>query len=126
MPRRRTPLSAFLAIWLAGCATSGEAPAPVVETPLIPAVPADVLACARGPVTPPDRELDAGEVEKLWKTDRAALARVNGCLRRLVCQYQDLRAEIGKIETATCVPAAPPPRKKLLGHLRYQNKVAAQ
>jgi hypothetical protein len=93
---------------------------------VIPAVPADVLACARGPVTPPDRELDVGEVEKLWNTDRAALAHVNACLRRLVCQYQDVRAEIGKIETGSCAPAVLPPRKKLLGLLFHEKKVAAQ
>jgi hypothetical protein len=86
-------------------------------------VPVDVLFRAKRPVTPPDRELDAGEVEKLWKTDRAALARVNACLRRLVCQYQDVRAEIGKIETAICEPT---PRKKLLGHLFHEKKVASQ
>jgi hypothetical protein len=110
MPRRLTPPSALLAICLAGCATSSNAPAPVVEAPVIPAVPADVLAW---PVTSPDRELDAGEVEKLWKTDRAALARVNACLHRLVCQYQEVRqeigkTEIGKVEVAACEQKAAP------------------
>jgi hypothetical protein len=111
MRRRLTPPSVLLATCLAGCATSSNAPAPVVEAPVIPAVPADVLACARGPVTPPDRELDAGEVEKLWKTDRATLARVNACLRRLVCQYQELRQEIGKVEVAACEQKAAPVRR---------------
>ncbi|WP_316207176.1 MULTISPECIES: hypothetical protein [unclassified Bradyrhizobium] len=64
-------------------------------------MPADILACAHGPVAPPDQPLDAGEVERLWKTDRARLAQLNSCLRCAVCQYQDLRAELGRIETAT-------------------------
>lgn len=85
----------------------------MLEAPIIPAVPADVLACARAPVAPPDRELDAGEVEKLWKTDRATLARVNGCLHRLVCQYQELRQDIGKVDVAACEPPTVPlPRRR--------------
>jgi hypothetical protein len=95
-------LSASAATWLAGCATSANAPTPAVEVPVIPAVPADIQACAKAPVDPPDRALDAGEVERLWKTDRAALARVNACLNRLVCQYQDVRADIGKVDGTTC------------------------
>jgi hypothetical protein len=74
-------------------------------------VPADVAACAKEPVNPPDRAFDAGEAERLWKTDRAALARVNACLRRLVCQYQDVRADIGRVDVKTC-QERPPPRRK--------------
>jgi hypothetical protein len=65
-------------------------------------VPADVQACARSPVVPPDRELNAGEVERLWNTDRATLAKVNACLHRLVCQYQDVRQGIGRVDGAGC------------------------
>jgi hypothetical protein len=65
-------------------------------------VPADVQACARSPVVPPDRELNAGEVERLWNTDRATLAKVNACLQRLVCQYQDVRQGIGRVDGAGC------------------------
>lgn len=71
-------------------------------------MPADVLACAREPVDTPDRELDAGEIERLWKTDRAALAKVNSCLQRLICQDQAARADIGKSEGVTCEAPAKP------------------
>lgn len=102
--------SVLLAICLAGCGTFANhqpPPAPPPDAPILPAVPADVLACVKRPVTPPDRELDAGEVERLWKTDRAALAKVNSCLHRLICQSQDARQGIGKTEGATCEkPAA--------------------
>lgn len=70
-------------------------------------MPADVAACERAPVDPPDRELDAGEIERLWKTDRAALAKVNACLRRAVCQYQDVREGIGRVEGVACESAPP-------------------
>ncbi|WP_050419097.1 hypothetical protein [Bradyrhizobium tropiciagri] len=61
----------------------------------------------RKPVDTPDLELDAGEVERLWKTDRAALSKVNACLRRAVCQYQDTREGIGRVEGVSCDSAAP-------------------
>ncbi|MBR1313483.1 hypothetical protein JQ562_20740 [Bradyrhizobium sp. AUGA SZCCT0051] len=70
-------------------------------------MPADVAACERAPVDTPDRELDAGEIERLWKTDRAALAKVNACLRRAVCQYQDVREGIGRVEGVACESTAP-------------------
>jgi hypothetical protein len=37
-------------------------------------------------------------VKRLWKIDRDSLGRVSGCFRRLVCQYQDVRAGIGGVE----------------------------
>lgn len=91
---------------LAGCATSDSPPpAPPPAPPNLPAVPADVLACAQDPTDPPDRDLDAGEVERLWKTDRAALAKVNGCLRRLICQDLETRRELGWVDDKVCTPA---------------------
>ena len=89
---------------LAGCATSVDVPppAPAVAAPVIPNVPPDVLACASAPVVTPDRNIDAGETEKLWKTDRAKLAKVNACLHRLICEYQDVRRDIGKVNTVGC------------------------
>ncbi|WP_316184756.1 hypothetical protein [Bradyrhizobium sp. SZCCHNRI1003] len=102
-------LSVSIALLLAGCATSVKE-APRLAEPLpIPPLPADVLACAREPVAPPDHALDAGEVERLWKTDRARLAQLNSCLRRAVCQYQDLRAGLARVETATCRGDPPAP-----------------
>jgi hypothetical protein len=72
-----------------------------------------VLACAKDPLAPPDRDLDAGEVERLWKTDRAALAKVSACLRRLVCQDQEVREEIGRVEAVACeLDAKPGPPTK--------------
>ncbi|NLS69151.1 hypothetical protein E3H11_09505 [Bradyrhizobium brasilense] len=81
---------------------------PPPDAPNIPALPADVAACERAPVDTPDHELDAGEVERLWKTDRAALAKVDACLRRAVCQYQDVREGIGRVEGVGCEGAVPP------------------
>ena len=104
---------------LAGCATSVETPAPApIAPPTIPNVPPDVLACASAPVVTPDRNIDAGETEKLWKTDRAKLAKVNACLRRLICQYQDVRHDIGKVDTVACDPAPKPKRKPWLSFFR--------
>ncbi|MCP1731256.1 hypothetical protein [Bradyrhizobium elkanii] len=83
---------------------------PPPDAPNIPALPADVAACERTPVDTPDRDLNAGEIERLWKTDRAALAKVNGCLRRAVCQYQDVREGIGRVEGVACESTAPAER----------------
>ncbi|MHC1943437.1 hypothetical protein IF803_03525 [Bradyrhizobium sp. UFLA06-06] len=80
---------------------------PPPDAPNIPPMPADVAACERAPVDTPDRDLDAGEIERLWKTDRAALAKVNACLRRAVCQYQDVREGIGRVEAVACDSSAP-------------------
>ncbi|MCS3447259.1 MULTISPECIES: hypothetical protein [Bradyrhizobium] len=89
MQRRLILTSALLATCLAGCVASGSVDKlqpPPPDAPNIPPMPADVAACERAPVDTPDRDLDAGEIERLWKTDRAALAKVNACLRRAVCQ----------------------------------------
>ena len=94
--------SAFLALLLAGCAASVSQAPRAIEPPIIPPVPPDVLACRHDPVDVPDRDLDVGEIERLWKIDRDSLGRVNGCFRRLICQYQDLRAGIGRVETRVC------------------------
>ncbi|WP_316214274.1 hypothetical protein [Bradyrhizobium sp. SZCCHNR2032] len=109
MPRRKILLSVSTALLLAGCAASVKEAPHLVEPPLIPPLPADILACAHAPVAPPDQALDAGEVERLWKTDRARLAQLNSCLRRAVCQYQDLRAGLARVETATCRDDPPMP-----------------
>ena len=109
-----TLASAFLATQLAGCATFDEPEPvrPVVQSPEIPAVPSDVLACFQRPTIPPDAETNAGDVEKLWKTDRAALVKVNGCLHRLVCQYQDVRRDIGHVDGVACEEKKPAPKRK--------------
>lgn len=118
----------MIALQLAGCATFGNpepAPAPVVETPEIPAVPADVLACFQKPTDPTDADTNAGDVEKLWKTDRAALAKVNGCLRRIICQYQNVRQDIGHVEGVACQPK--PSTKSKPGWLAiFHHKAAAK
>jgi hypothetical protein len=98
----RTLICASLALLLAGCAASVSQAPRTTEPPIIPPVPSDVLACRHDPVDLPDRDLDVGEIERLWKIDRDSLVRVSGCFRRLICQYQDLRAGIGRVETTTC------------------------
>lgn len=77
----------------------------VFFTPPPPEIPADVQACSTAPVMFGEKQLDAGEVERLWKTDRARLARVNACLRRLICAVADYRREISKVEEYLCEPA---------------------
>jgi hypothetical protein len=68
----------------------------------VPPVPADMQLCPREAVTVPGRDLTDAEVERLWKTDRASLALLNGCFLRLLCQYADVRREIAKIDDALC------------------------
>lgn len=65
------------------------------------------MACAKDPLTPPDRDLDAGEVERLWKTDRAALSKVNGCLHRLVCQSLEANRDLAQRDGVVCSDAPP-------------------
>lgn len=86
---------------LAACAGSIDDPPPLTTTH-IPPVPADVLACRQEPTNPPDRDLTAGEVEKYWKTDRARLAKVNGCFGRLICQYQYVAAGLAGAAQSAC------------------------
>lgn len=51
------------------------------------------------------RKLTVGEMERLWKTDRRTLAEVNSCFERIVCQYHQVRKEIGRVEEEPlCVP----------------------
>jgi len=93
----------LIATALAGCATSVEPPAPPAPAPIIiPTVPPDVLACVKGPSDVPDSALDACQVEKLWKTYRASLAKVNACLHRVVCQYQEVTKEFGNADGVSC------------------------
>jgi hypothetical protein len=100
----RTALSLlFLALPLAACATSGDhALPPIAEPPVIAPIPSDVRACIREPADTGTEPLNEGEAERLWSTDRAALVRVNGCLRRLICLYQDVRKDIGHINDVGC------------------------
>jgi hypothetical protein len=94
--------SVSLALLLAGCAASVSETARSIDPPIIPPVPSDVLACRHDPVDVPDRDLEVGEIERLWKIDRDSLGRVSACYGRLVCQYQDVRAGLGRVETKTC------------------------
>ena len=102
MRRLQILRSVFLALLLAGCAASVNQAPRAVEPPVIPPVPADVLACRHDPVDVPDRDLEVAEIERLWKIDRDRLARVSACFQRLVCQYRDVRAGVGRVDTATC------------------------
>lgn len=92
---------------LAGCAASGDA-LPDPTAAYIPQLPADVLACRQSPTIIPDRELTAGEVERLWKTDRARLAKVNGCFGRAICQYQYVAAGLAKASQVACEGSGSP------------------
>lgn len=93
-----------LLILLPGCGSNPLAKEYVTLTPNIPSVPSDVERCAEEPVVRGTR-LSPSEVNRLWNRDRASLARVNGCFYRLICQYHDVRREIGKIEDEPqCTP----------------------
>jgi hypothetical protein len=100
MRHLRIQIAVSTLLLLAACAT----PDKQIEyiTPPAPEIPADVQVCLRSPTDVPESELDAGQVERLWKTDRARLAQVNGCLRRLICSVADYRREISKVEENLC------------------------
>lgn len=85
-----------LFLLLAACANNPQKEY-VVQAPNIPAVPSDVDRCAEDPTSRPAK-LSAAEANRLWNVDRASLARVNGCFYRLICQYHDVRKEIGQVE----------------------------
>lgn len=76
--------AALIATGLAGCGLSADRPVPQPKTGL-PKVPADLRACfeAEG-VDIPDRDLNAGEVERLWKEDRRKGVAWQRCGRRLL------------------------------------------
>ncbi len=113
----------LLALLLPGCANSGL-PQLVAVTANIPPIPPDVELCAQE-ATARGARLTAKEANRLWNLDRTALAKVNGCFYRLICQYHDVRREIGRVESepqciATeeelrkeAVPPNPKARKKL-------------
>lgn len=87
----------LIAAPLAACATSGDLP-----KPNIPPVPPDVARCERTATDLPDRALTAEEIERLWKTDRAALGVVSNCLHRSICQTADTRRRIGGVDDPLC------------------------
>lgn len=108
MRHLQIPLLALIAVLLVGCETFGKkdpVPAPVPQAPFIAAIPSDVDGCAQAPAAIPDRALTAEETERLWKTDRARLRKLNGCFVRLKCGYAAVRKEVGKVETQRTCPA---------------------
>lgn len=112
---------------LTGCST-GQGAIPQFVTPNIPQIPPDVAACEKEPASDPrngsPRRLTAGEVEKLWKTDRRSLQYVNDCFRRIVCQYHDVRKEIGRVEDEpVCVPTEDELRKSVPNIRKHQKRL---
>lgn len=98
--------------------------APPPAPPVIPAVPADVASCLRNPTN--GETLTAEQIERAWKTDRATLVRVNSCLRRIVCQYQAVRKDIGRVaDAATCAHTNPHQNKRTVWQ-RVTGKDAAK
>lgn len=102
----------------AACGERNNIPAPNVDPvpQVVPRLAADILTCQRDPSNPPDRELNKGETERFWRTDRLGLIRVNTCVWRAICQNEDTRREIALIETSInelcAVPPKTAPKKK--------------
>ena len=89
MRRLSIPALALIATLLAGCEESDKPPPATV----LPAIPADIRSCfARSGAVIPDREMTVGEVETLWKQDRAFGRAMKRCGKRLIAWYDDLRA----------------------------------
>lgn len=77
---------------LAACATSAEPPPPPPSA--LPDIPPEIRACLHMEgVEVPDRPLDAGEVERLWKGDRRIRAALGRCGLRFLAWYDELRAD---------------------------------
>ncbi|ABS69728.1 hypothetical protein Xaut_4507 [Xanthobacter versatilis] len=75
---------------LAGCAASVEPPPPPPSE--LPEIPEEIRACLHMEgVEIPERGLDAGEVEKFWKSDRRILAALGRCGQRFILWYEQLR-----------------------------------
>ena len=117
--QHRRLLVILLPLLLLGCAGDPLQREYIVQAPNIPAVPPDVDRCAQDPTSRPAK-LSAAEANRLWNVDRASLAKVNSCFYRLICQYHDVRKEIGQVEgERTCeriegevTPTPPPVRKR--------------
>src|SRR3569833_3535546 len=82
-------LSVSFVLLLAGCAASVSETARSIDPPIVPPVPSDVLACRHDPVDVPVRDLEVGEIERLWKIDRDSLGRVSASNRRQSSQIED-------------------------------------
>ena len=79
---------------LTGCALSGEKSLPVT---ILPDIPVDLLTCYKNTTTwPENKALTVGEVEKLWKTDRLSLIKLNDCYKRLVIIYGEAKQGVTK------------------------------
>lgn len=118
----------LLSLFLTQCASNPLQKEYVVQAPNIPAVPSDVDRCAEDPTSRPAK-LTASEANRLWNQDRASLVKVNSCFYRLICQYHDVRKEIGQVETErVCdrisdnVLVPPPPAPAVRKSLRKRSK----
>jgi hypothetical protein len=82
---------------LAACATSNEPLRPAA--PVIPPIASDLDRCRVKLSAIPDAAIDAGDVERDWKSDRAEAIKVNACLVRALCQYHQVRKDIGRVSS---------------------------
>lgn len=80
-------LLALIALPLAACGPSDN----TSTTTALPSVPADIQACFRAAGNVPDKALNAGEIEALWKSDRVKVAVNARCGARALSWYESLR-----------------------------------
>lgn len=73
---------------LAGCGDRDK----VATDISVPELGPEIRACRQAPVEVPARKLSAGETERLWKTDRAGLVKVDGCLGDAIAHADDVKA----------------------------------
>ena len=80
-----------LALLLGGCPDGQPSLPPDTK---LPPFPGDIAACfKRAGVEIPQRALTAGEVERLWASDRITIKAKTLCGARAVAWYNDLRAK---------------------------------
>lgn len=89
-------LLVLMTLLVAGCAGSGARDlSSVIAAGMVP-VPSDITQCRTPAVRVPKGPLNAGQVEKLWSSDRIRLAKVNRCLTRSINLYRETKAGLKK------------------------------
>ena len=88
MKRLLTPLPVLILLLLAACGPSTSRP---TNPDQLPSVPVDIQLCFRAAAGLPEKALNAGEVEALWKNDRVRVAVNARCGARLLHWYEDVR-----------------------------------
>ena len=80
-------LLALIVLPLAACGPSDKG----AVSSQLPPVPADIQTCFRAASGGPDKALNAGEIEAMWKNDRVKVAVNARCGARVLAWYESLR-----------------------------------